>query len=163
MLLFYLGFPRWHTGPPANTGDAGSIPGLGRSPGGGHGNPLQCSSLENPMDRAAWWAPVHGVAKSRPATAERLSAPAHLFCAGSHVESCCIQLSGLAYFWRATASWTFLVSNDLDISEEYWGGLFFKCASIGTVFVFFLMLDLGYRFGGGSPQVKGPSHHVVWR
>ena len=45
--------------------DAGSIPGLGRSPGEGHGNPLQYSCLENPMDRGAWWATVHGVAKSR--------------------------------------------------------------------------------------------------
>ena len=41
-----------------------SIPGLGRSPGGGHGNPLQYSCLENPMDRGAWWATVPGVAKS---------------------------------------------------------------------------------------------------
>ena len=50
--------------PPASagdTGDAGSIPGSGRSPGGGHGNPLQCSCLENPMDGAAWRATVHGV------------------------------------------------------------------------------------------------------
>ena len=39
-----------------NAGDPGSIPGLGRSPGGGHGDPLQCSCLENPMDRGAWWA-----------------------------------------------------------------------------------------------------------
>ena len=45
--------------------DLGSIPGLGRSPGGGHGNPLQYSYLENPMDRAAWWATVHGVTKSQ--------------------------------------------------------------------------------------------------
>ena len=37
--------------------DMGSIPGSGRSPGGGHGNPLQYSCLENPMDRGAWWAP----------------------------------------------------------------------------------------------------------
>ena len=45
---------------PANAGDireAGSNPGLGRSPGGGHGKPLQCSCLENPMDRGAWQAP----------------------------------------------------------------------------------------------------------
>ena len=52
--------------PPANagdTGDAGSIPGLGRSPEG-HSNPLQYSCLKNPMDRGAWWAPVHGVAES---------------------------------------------------------------------------------------------------
>ena len=51
---------------PANAGDIidmGSIPGSGRSPGGEHGNPFQCSCLENPMDRGAWWATVHRVAK----------------------------------------------------------------------------------------------------
>ena len=50
--------------PPANARDlryTGSIPGSGKSPGGGHGNPLQYSCLENPMDRGAWWATVHGV------------------------------------------------------------------------------------------------------
>ena len=45
--------------------DADSIPGLGRSLGGGHGNPLKYSCLENLMDRGAWWATVHMVAKSR--------------------------------------------------------------------------------------------------
>ena len=48
-----------------NAGDPGSIPGLGRSPGEGNGNPLQYSCLENPMDGGAWWAIVHGVAKSQ--------------------------------------------------------------------------------------------------
>ena len=48
-----------------NAGDLGSIPGSGRSPGEENGNPLQYSCLENPMDRGAWWATVHGVAKSR--------------------------------------------------------------------------------------------------
>ena len=47
-----------------NAGDLGSIPGSGRSPGEGNGNPLWYSCLENPMDRGAWWAAVHGVAKS---------------------------------------------------------------------------------------------------
>ena len=47
-----------------DAGDTGSIPGSGRSPGGGHGNPLQYSCLENPRDRGAWQAAVHGVAKS---------------------------------------------------------------------------------------------------
>ena len=47
-----------------NTGDPGSIPGLGRSPGEGNGNPLQYSCLENPRDGRAWQATVHGVAKS---------------------------------------------------------------------------------------------------
>ena len=46
-----------------DTGDTGSIPGSGRSPGGGHGNPLQYSCLENPMDRGAWGATVHGFPK----------------------------------------------------------------------------------------------------
>ena len=48
-----------------HAGDLGSIPGLGRSPGEGNGNPLQYSCLENPMDGGAWWATVHGVAKSQ--------------------------------------------------------------------------------------------------
>ena len=47
-----------------NVGDLGSIPGSGRSPGEGNGNPLQYSCLENPMDGGAWWATVHGVTKS---------------------------------------------------------------------------------------------------
>ena len=48
-----------------NVGDPASIPGLGRSPGEGNGNPLQCSYLENPRDGGAWWAAVYGVAQSR--------------------------------------------------------------------------------------------------
>ena len=53
---------------PANagdTGDVGLIPGLGRPPGGENGNPLQYPCWENPKDRGAWWATVHGVAKSQ--------------------------------------------------------------------------------------------------
>ena len=53
---------------PANVGDirdVGSIPGSGRSPGGGHGNALQFSCPENPMDRGSWWAMVHRVAQSQ--------------------------------------------------------------------------------------------------
>ena len=53
--------------PSASAGDvrdSGSIPGSGRSPGGGHGNPLQCSCLENPTDGGAWRATVHRVTKS---------------------------------------------------------------------------------------------------
>ena len=46
-------------------GDTGLIPGSGRSPGGGHGNPLHYSCLENPMDREAWWTTVHRVPKSQ--------------------------------------------------------------------------------------------------
>ena len=51
--------------PPSNAGDMGSIPGSGRSPGEGNGNPLQYSCLGNSRDRGAWQATVHGVAKSQ--------------------------------------------------------------------------------------------------
>ena len=74
MQLFYQevdthrGFPGGSAvkNPSANAGDTGLIPGLGRCPGEGDGNPLQysCLHLENPMDRGAWWAALHGVAKS---------------------------------------------------------------------------------------------------
>ena len=56
---------------PANAGDAGSIPGSGISPGGGNGNPLQYSCLENPMDRGVWQATVHGATELD--TAEQLT------------------------------------------------------------------------------------------
>jgi len=57
--------PWWLNGKESayNAGDAGSIPRLGRSPGEGNGNPLHYSCLGNPMDRGAWWAAIHGVAK----------------------------------------------------------------------------------------------------
>ena len=60
-----LGLPWWLSGKECvcNAGDVGLIPGLGKSPGEGHDNPLQYSYLGNPMDRGAWQATVHGVAK----------------------------------------------------------------------------------------------------
>ena len=63
--MLSLGFPGGPVvkNPPANAGDVGLTPGLGRSPGVGNGNPLQYSCLGNPMDRGAWWATVHGVTK----------------------------------------------------------------------------------------------------
>ena len=73
---------------PAKAGDLrnlGSIPGLGRSSSGGHGNPLQYSCLENPMDREAWWATVHGVTKSQ----TRLSHEAHTH---THTSRICKEL-----------------------------------------------------------------------
>ena len=54
-----------------NEGDLGSVPGLGRSRGEGHGNPLQYSCLENPMNRRAWWATVPGVTKSQTRLSDR--------------------------------------------------------------------------------------------
>ena len=68
--ILYRRLPLWLGGRESTcnagaTGDTGSIPGSGRSPGGGNGNPLRYSCLENPMDRGAWWATVHRVAKSQ--------------------------------------------------------------------------------------------------
>ena len=65
-MLLWLGFPGGSEGKASACimGDPGSIPGLGRYPGEGKGNPLQYAWLENPMDRGAWWATIHGVAKS---------------------------------------------------------------------------------------------------
>ena len=62
-----------------NAGDLGSIPGLGKCPGEGNGNPVQCSCLENPRDGGAWWAAVYGVAQSRTRTRlKRLSSSSRL-------------------------------------------------------------------------------------
>ena len=63
--LLLWGLPWWFSGKElsANAGDVGLTPGSGRSPGVGHSNPLQYACLENPMDRRAWQATVHGVAK----------------------------------------------------------------------------------------------------
>ena len=63
----YSGLPCGSVGKESacSAGDLGSIPGSGRSAGEGHGNPLQYSCLENPMDRGAWWATVHGVTETQ--------------------------------------------------------------------------------------------------
>ena len=67
MNMILLGFPGGSDGKEfaCNAEDLGSIPGLGRYPGGGHGNPFQYSCLENTIDREAWWTTVHGVTKSQ--------------------------------------------------------------------------------------------------
>ena len=70
--------------PPASAEDTGLIPGSGRSPGGGNGNPLQYSCLENPMDREAWRATVHGVAKSQTPRSDQ--ACTHTHSTGSNLQ-----------------------------------------------------------------------------
>ena len=62
---FHFSFIQYYLKVISDEGNLGLIPGLGIFPGGGHGNPLQYSCLENPMDREDWWATVPGVAKSQ--------------------------------------------------------------------------------------------------
>ena len=78
--------------PLANAGDMGSVLGLGRSPGGGNGNPLQYSCLGNPMDRGAWWATVHGVTKELGTTERRYNNNNNIVSI-----SCCFMKSVLLY------------------------------------------------------------------
>ena len=76
---------------PANAGDvrdAGSIPGLGKFPGGGHGNPLQYSCWENSMDRRAWWATAHGVTKSQTGLSTHTPIAAAAAAAAKLLQSC---------------------------------------------------------------------------
>ena len=90
---------------PANAGDirdAGLIPGLGRSPGGGHGNPPQYSCLENPMDRGAWWAAAHQFPKS-PTWLKQLSMHT-IISDGEHISKCLLAICvsfGESLFWSS--------------------------------------------------------------
>ena len=88
-----------------NAGESGSVPGLGRYPGGGHGNPLQYSSLENPMDKEALRATVHGFTKSQTQLRDwhPLSANVAMNYAGQPIGSLLIS-SPKPVFWKA-ASW----------------------------------------------------------
>ena len=107
-----------------SAGDLGSIPGLGKSPGEGNGNPLQYSCLENPMDGGAWWATVHGVAKSQTRLSDFTAQvqfmlwnmPSVLFCS---VKS----LSRVRLF---ATPWTVAHQAFLSMEfsrKEYWSGL----------------------------------------
>ena len=82
---------------PANVADVGSIPGLGRSPGEGNGNPLQYSCLGNPMDRGAWRAIVHGVSKESDVTYQLNILPNDIWGNMSFLQVCWVQLSRLRF------------------------------------------------------------------
>ena len=102
--ILNFGLPQWLSSKESAcnagaTGDVSSIPASGRSPGEGHGNPLQYSCLENPMDRGAWWAAVHGVTKSW-TRLKRLSTHAHL------LNLCC---------W-----WCLQFGGSLNITKQWW-------------------------------------------
>ena len=97
IVMMALGFPGGSSNKESdcNAGDLGSIPGLGRSPGGGHGNPLQCSGLENPMDRGGWRTMVHGVTRVRHDWAAEKSA-AH---DGMFLPCVCVCVCALSHVW----------------------------------------------------------------
>ena len=99
--------------PACNAGDPGSIPRLGRSPGEGNGNPLQYSCLENPMDGGAWWATVHGVAKSR----TRLSDFTFTFTMFSYSSKLSLKLK-LQYFWHFFEVKSQLIGKDPDAGKD---------------------------------------------
>ena len=93
------GFPGRASGkePPANEGDirdAGLIPEWERSPGGGHGNPLQCSCLENPMNRGAWWPTVHGVTDS-----DTIEVTEHALTGNINTEGMCVSWQSYCIRW----------------------------------------------------------------
>ena len=92
-----------------NAGDLGLIPGLGRSPGEGNGNPLQYSCLENPVDRGAWWATVHGVTKSRTrlsnftfTLAQRFQTSYLLLCSGAQSTNMSVEDSKIGLWQRSS-------------------------------------------------------------
>ena len=88
---------------PANAGDTrhvGSVPWSGRSPGRGHGNPLQYPSLENPMDRGAWWSMVHRVAKSQ-TWQKQLSTHTHTYIFRVRIEECMFEHDLILLYYYA--------------------------------------------------------------
>ena len=101
LIPVFLGFPGDSNSKKSacNVGDPGLIPKLGRSPGGGHGNPLQYSCLEKPMDRGAWWATVHRVTESL----TWLSSWAHM-----HTEDNCFSFQLARVILAAMFSFDFL-------------------------------------------------------
>ena len=117
---------------PASAGDLrdmGSIPGLGRSPGGGRGNPLQYSCLENPMDRGVWWATVHRVTKNQTRLKRQhthtLRMPRNKFILVQFLPSACVLscFRGVGFFvtlW--TVAHQALLSMEFS-RQEYWSGL----------------------------------------
>ena len=97
-----VGLPQWLSGKEftcneGDKGDADLIPGWRRSPGGGNGNPLQYSCLENLMDRGAWWASVHGIAKELDTTE-----------ATTHIPHVQVLVSVLSYLlkWKESISFS---------------------------------------------------------
>ena len=148
-LCWTKGLPPWLNGKESgcNVGDTGSIPGSGRSPGGGHGNPFQYNCLENPMDRETWWATVHRITESWTTEWARMQArveqiywhhfprawifrPVHCFCR-QHAIACLI-----ATCMHAKLQSCIWLCNPMDSSQpgssvhrilqaEYWSGLSF--------------------------------------
>ena len=117
--------------PSVNAGDAGLIPGLGRSPGEGNGNPLQYSCLENPIDRGAWQATVHGGHKSQTQVSDHTTTCiCHIFCiqssANGHLSSSVSWLLWIMLQSTQECRYLFeiLISIPLDIYPEFGSSVF---------------------------------------
>ena len=109
-------------------GDPGSIPGSGRSPGEGNGNPLQYSCLENPMDGGAWQATVHGVAKSRTWLSDFTFTFKRLFSSSSlsTIRVVKVKVKSLSHVRLFTTPWTAACQAPPSMGfsrQEYWSGL----------------------------------------
>ena len=118
----------------------GLIPGWGRSPGGGYGNPLQYSCLENPMNRGAWWATVHGVAKSQTRLKWHTQGP-HILQGIMQQSSFCVWLISLSLLIRlipvvsephSVFSWKYLMcaSHHVYLCICWWTHVIPRCAAI---------------------------------
>ena len=98
-----------------SAGDPGSTPGSGRSPGGGNGDPLQYSCLENPLGEGAWWATYHGVARSR----KRLSDFSFAFpCCSSRAKRLICSLSGRLSPFGGEVRWLQRSHSEVSVSSQ---------------------------------------------
>ena len=167
-MYFGYGLPRWLNGKESacNAGDLCFIYGLGRSPGGENGNPLQYSCLENPIDRGAWWATIHGVEKE------------------SHMtkHACIWDLSSLTRDWTCTpctGSWNLnhwtakevpLFQNSFHTSYLAWCPSMYNTLSVLMAFLLafiwtFATLDCGgllHRIVSSSKERTAPSCLSFW-
>ena len=137
-----MGFPGGSDGKESacNVGYLGSIPGLGRSPGGGHGNPLQYSCLENPMHRGAWQAVVCSLAQSL----TRLKQLSTHMCKHSCV-SFCVNINCAFFFWAALGLRCFLCRLSLVAVSRGYSSLQYVGFSLQWLL---LLWSMGFRHMG---------------
>ena len=140
--------------------DVGLTPGSGRSPGGWHGNPLQYSCLENPMDRGAWWATVHVVAKSRTGLIQLSLLACSPHCITNHPKTQWFKTTAIIYFSHESVIWAGPHGDD--------SSLLFAVSSVGSCRIHSVLphlqgqqADSGCRWNisqGSGPVTSGSLH-----